>query len=413
MFPSIGDFLNRRDKNGIFVKNFPALLPYLEAKINNFKILEKSSICDYTNDDFNKNLIIEFIVELNPLNPLNTLDSSKTSSNINYLMMKSKTYKINIEENLRFTSKLSIETLSGDERIQKILFENITQKDFDIIMNVERNRRIVDIVTKFDSFKNIEIKKILNYFDNYVREDNLEKIKILCTKIKNYSKLTTYFLHSISHEFYDLIDFFLELIPESELQDSFLMCCSMGKYKILAKFLNKKIYCPNGLVYVSETKCCNLLIPYGNFDIESCGQTPLLHAILCRNKEVFDILLEYSDINHINSFGITPLYCSLGKLEEYFFNRLISKPNILINIGNYYNTLLGSVRLSKVNYFNFLIKIPELAINFGDDKFSNPVLMAFYYNKLEMFKALTIHKNFDRKYSPYKILRKRDDCYKI
>lgn len=187
---------------------------------------------------------------------------------------------------------------------------------------------------------------------------------------------------SVAKKYCDIFDYLFEFLKLEEirydkkfLSDLFLFCCEFGDNYFLRLLMDM------GISHKAElTRCvkgnnlegCKLLIINGNL-IGARGEgyweyqyelPPLLLSIVLKNKEIFDFLLEYSDVNYVPLYEKNALILSIESEEDYFFQRLITVKNLDPNIRNGSNNNPLKCALNNKNQaaIEYLLNRPDIII---------------------------------------------------
>lgn len=131
-----------------------------------------------------------------------------------------------------------------------------------------------------------------------------------------------------------------------------------------------------------------------------------MEAIKNDKKEIFDLLLEFCDVNYVTKSNKTALFFATGSQNKYYFEKLLTKTNIDINIlnGNKHNPLLNAIDHGFLNYVETLVSFPNIIINVGKYRNNNPLLKALNQRKSKILAAIINSKYFSKNYFIYQIL---------
>ncbi|ORX76884.1 ankyrin, partial [Anaeromyces robustus] len=114
-----------------------------------------------------------------------------------------------------------------------------------------------------------------------------------------------------------------------------------------------------------------------NVNLPSCGFTPLILSYILNYHEIFKILLEYSNINELDSHGNSILYYAVLKEDIPTINYLIEK-GADINFKEKedpYNFLLDiSMFIKNKNIYSLLFNNPNISLNKSNRKGKIPLI---------------------------------------
>ncbi|ORY21874.1 ankyrin, partial [Neocallimastix californiae] len=147
-----------------------------------------------------------------------------------------------------------------------------------------------------------------------------------------------------------------------------------------------------------------------------CHFTPLILSYLLNNKEIFEILIKFFDINELDSFGYNLLYYAILKEDIKMINYLINN-GIDINFmksrskGRYHSALDISILIKNKEIFNILINNEKILLNIPNKLGEIPLITILKYNDCNiifkkeiieqlLLKGANINLTFKHKNSP-------------
>lgn len=313
----------------------------------------------------------------------------------------------------------------------KNLFKNHSNKSRNKFMTslLSKNSNNLELIEKFLKIQDYEI----NYFSvclKQVIKDNLEGLSkiIEAGKIIRNSQFSTLFHFSIKNNFIDIVDFLIsKMTDRAEIfEDIINEILFFDRDDILLKLLKEEVYknylrCQNSFLVLcgirNSYKCCNLLMPLLISSEKNCNfvknnVTPLLASIRTESLQTFDILVEYCDINFTTLEGNNALCESIKIMSglphhNYYFEKLISKNNIDVNISNGtgFNPLIVAIKENKFEVFKRLVTHPNIIINCGSGRNNNPLFKIIALKRVEMMKFLIGFKTFKTDFKSLKTLK--------
>lgn len=209
-------------------------------------------------------------------------------------------------------------------KIEDIVNNNLCHYLSDIFHHEKRGIK-AEMFTKLIKDSNCQTNFYIIAIKNNVDADNLNVVKACFKKImsSDYNHKEKIFLDlfkkCIDDNFTDLIDYFFRKIHFFEKSSEiFIYCCEKSNMHGIKLFLKNDFFHVSGLnfcVMNGNFEACKLLIinynPYKIEDFEDshnfcrktrsvclCGLSPLMVSIEYDQQEIFDFLLEYSNIDH-------------------------------------------------------------------------------------------------------------------
>lgn len=106
------------------------------------------------------------------------------------------------------------------------------------------------------------------------------------------------------------------------------------------------------------------------------NNSPLIHAIVEKNHDALDLLLEHPDLNlnFPNSYGRTPLHAAISLDNIYALSKLLDRDDIDVNITDkkgetpLHNAVIGK----NVVAVKMLLEHPEVDVRILDNQFQPP-----------------------------------------
>ncbi|ORX80117.1 ankyrin [Anaeromyces robustus] len=123
---------------------------------------------------------------------------------------------------------------------------------------------------------------------------------------------------------------------------------------------------------------------YNNFLNKEWGITPLVAAYLLNKKDIFNILIDYYDINELDNYGYNILHYSILKEDITVINDLISRG---ANINFYDNsnghghcTLDIVIHIKNQMFFSILIQQENILLNIPNEQGDTPLITLLKYH---------------------------------
>lgn len=216
--------------------------------------------------------------------------------------------------------------------------ENITK----IMVNIYKNVPIVRYIFVNHHFLKETFEKVTVL---YVKNDDLESMKIMhkiCVErgADEYAYFNISIMHSIRLFHTDITDYFLkypEFFQDKYVVNYFIFAISFDNDKVVESLLNLGKKCRFGLywsTYYNSPKCFNLFIFNCDTNLAPNGNTPLMLSIEKNHKDIYDRLVQISDINFIVAEKKSAFYQALNCDVDYYFNDLVSRPELQITKDN-------------------------------------------------------------------------------